>query len=178
MANPAPEPVTDLLNALAETPRADDTSYAAETACRPLPEHCRRAVEAAIDTASQLNANFCGIAISDADRRQLLATAAATANPQSAHETHWSDHDLIQVIADALSYAEAHYWYHQRPLRNPASFLNRALSGGIEPTTSSVTSDSYGTPQLSWDPSENAFIANDDQYSGDNFPSYALSYDF
>lgn len=164
-----PTPSAALLDPLL-TPKATDTTYRDSFAPQPLLEPCRAAWSVAISLAHELNANYCGVGISDADRSQLLASAAASLEYNSPDQ-------LIQCAADALSYAEAHYWYHQRPLRNPAALLNKAISGGITPTVSSVDSDSYGTPDLIWDPDRLAFVATDSQYCGDNFlATVALPY--
>ena len=151
-------PVNGLL-----TPSCLSTAWLHPKGIRGLSETLRDALDAAFVKAHELNGQFCGRGFNRTDHRQLLATCVTRSRRCSENET-------IQLISDALSYAEAMYWFKERPVRSPASIFNRALAGYVYPTEAGISSDSYGTPDIAWDAENKEYVATNPEYCGDNFP--------
>ena len=153
----------------------DATQYAVQGfGVDELPNDIKEAVDAAAEVCEEVQGlQLMHASLSMSDQRQILAQCTALINAQD--ETHATCSELIQRLADGLSYIEARYWSKRRPVRSLAAVLTAAINGTVFASEAGTASAIEATPELVYDSTRKAFVATTDQYVHDNFPSYAYA---
>ena len=172
--NSPPDALATLL-----TPKAADTSFAVSYDPPELSQstlNCFERAKQYLDEFECDNGNPDGY-LRRVDVERLLARARYLLNPHHGDESQWTEEEMQQAVADALSFHRAGYSGKGRTFRCTYALLKKALSkkGAIYEPIAGQSSDPEVTPTLMWDSDINDFIAMAESYVDEAFPSIHYS---